>query len=124
MIEKFSAEELREIMKDLGIPKPKQKGIICAKEHKWFRNYVLKKVDSTGTKANTITCRIETDNCIFKIIDLALSNFEIKTREYNGEEYTETRFARHIPQELEDEYKEMYREIIDIIKKHDRPWEG
>lgn len=89
-----------------------------------FATMYLKKVDSTGTKTDTITCRIETDNCIFKIIDLALSNFEIKTGEHNGEEYTETRFARHIPQELEDEYKEMYRGIIDIIKKHDRPWEG
>lgn len=50
---------------------------------------------------------------IFKIIDYTMNNYQ-----------SETKLNRSVQFEDRNEYIQMYQEILEIIKKHNREWEN
>lgn len=113
MIEKFSDEELKQIKKELGIvdAKPLAKQNVLRKELAEL-NEVWK--DKAFSK----------HNCIFNIIDIALCNVEMKRRHNRFGNYEEPGVKSIIDESDINEYKQMFQEILEIIKRHNRKWEG
>lgn len=109
MIEKFSDEELKQIVKELGMRDICTKSLVCKEETE-----ELYKIWGEKPQAS--------HNHIFRIIDVTLCNYVKKevTRCRDEKYGTDTT----IKQEIKEEYKEMYREILEVIKKHNREWEG
>lgn len=106
MIEKFSDEELRQIKKELGVPTSTAKRTVCAKEI-----FELSKLWE-DKQFHYISSR---KDFIYQIIDMTLCNFK------NGNPRTVNGVVSN---EIEDEYRQMFQEILEIIKKHNRKWEG
>lgn len=106
MIEKFSDEELRQIKKELGVPTSTAKRTVCAKEI-----FELSKLWE-DKQFYYISSR---KDFVYQIIDMTLCNFK------NGNPRTVNGV---VPDEIEDEYRQMFQEILEIIKKHNRKWEG
>lgn len=102
MIEKFNDEELEQIMKELGVLKESGKHSICKNEIKELCLIWKEKGFDEHQK-------------IFTIIDITLNNFR-KTRK--------SKFGCSVKAEDIGEYRQMFREILEIIKKHNRKWEG
>ena len=61
---------------------------------------------------------------IYKIIDITLSNFEIKYKNNKKGRYEGYGINLSVKKEDEEEYLQMFQEILEIIKKHNRKWEG
>lgn len=117
MIEKFSDEELKQIMKELGMSANCSKVNICEEEIIELNELWKEKPQE---KSQGKYCHI------FAIIDIALCNFSKRTRRdrWSKEEYETYATTSKIKQNLKDEYKQMFQEILEIIKKHNRKWEG
>ena len=107
MIEKFSKEELEQIKRELGISDNKRKTIVCAEQ-----NRGLKEIWGERKRDCLKVCRGQ--DYIYKIIDITLSNI-YKT---NGGNY---KFEHILTPSIIPEYVEMYNEILDLIKKHNKP---
>lgn len=107
MIEKFSDEELKQIKRELGIIEKTTKVKACSKEygelHKLFEKI-----------PNNLFIRLESS--LFNLIDIVLCN------------YKETQTGCYMNKFLEEkdvkEYRQMFQEIFEIIKRHNRKWEG
>lgn len=113
MIEKFSDEELKQIKKELGIniPEKRTKQFVCEKE-------IIQLTKMWWGKPSA------RHQFIFGIIDNTLNNYvKKKKQDYNGQEIEVYGAPMIIPQDIEGEYKQMFREILEIIKKHNRKWE-
>ncbi len=117
MIEKFSEEELKQIMKELGVSTNSTKYCVCKEEAEEIRHLWL------GKPCNDQTF-------IYKLVDITLCNYEtkkkkhsVKGKPYYGKEYETDVIARTIKQEDKEEYKQMFNEILQVIKKHNRKWE-
>lgn len=104
MIEKFSDEELKQIKKELGISMSGTKAKTCEKE--------IEELDKLW--ANKPTAGIHSN--FFKIIDITLCN-------YQGDKYN-TPANRNVKDEDKNEYRQMFQEILEVIKNHNREWEG
>lgn len=104
MIEKFSEEELKQIKKELGISMSGTKAKTCEKE--------IDELDKLW--ANKPTAGIHSN--FFKIIDVTLCNYRYD--KYN------TPANKNVKEEDKEEYSQMFREILEIIKKHNRKLEG
>lgn len=100
MIEKFSDEELKQILSELNLPTTGAKESVCKEE------IVELKVLWKDKKLETAHREI------FKIIDYTLNNYQ-----------SVTKLNRSVQFEDKKEYKQMYQEILEIIKKHNRAWE-
>lgn len=104
MIEKFSDEELKQIKKELGVPTNSVKKAVCAKEmlelHKLWED---KQFYFNSSRKDFL----------YQIIDMTLCNFK------NGNPRI---MSGVVPDEIEDEYRQMFQEILEIIKKHNRKW--
>lgn len=112
MIEKFSDEELKQILSELGI----------SGERSIRKSSVPKTSAMCEKKANTIrkfgSKPIDVHNHIMKIIDYSLNNFDYSnvSRKY--------RANTTIKGKDMSEYLEMYDEICKIIEQHNRQWES
>lgn len=114
MIEKFSDEELKQIKRELGIniPEKRTKQFACKEE----------RIQLTKMWWEKPSARHQS---IFGIIDNTLNNYlKKKEKDYDGQEIEVYRAPMIIPQDIEEEYKQMFQEILEIIKKHNRKWEG
>lgn len=126
MIEKFSDEELKQIMKELGIvQKDKvEKSSACAKERLELRNLWGEKVDLLSENNDVLY------GLIYKVADITLCNFgtrvQYRTNKTNNERYRKEYVGCDSAIKINDleEYRQMFQEILEIIKKHNRKWEG
>lgn len=105
MIEKFSDEELKQIKKELGVPTSSMKYTVCAKEMLDLSKLWSDRYPRSGYL----------DKFIYQIIDMTLCNFRNGSPKF---------FSGVVPEEMEIEYRKMFQEILEIIKKHNRKWEG
>lgn len=113
MIEKFTDEEIKQILKELGIKEKKSsKNSVCGQHEEelkllWCdkRNYLI------NSSVNVM-------ESVFKVCDITLCNFTKDKR--TGR----VRFKGEIDSEIEEEYSEMYAEIVEIIKKHNKKFKG
>lgn len=108
MIEKFSEEELKQIKQELKALKSQTTKVsVCSKEYtelyNLFKDYPF-----------SIITRIS-DSC-FNMIDIVLNNYEKKQKGCYMNKFVRC--------EDKDEYCQMFQEILEIIKKHNRKWEG
>lgn len=101
MIEKFSDEELKQILSELNMPTTSAKENVCKEDIEELK--ILWK-DKCLKSAHT---------AIFKVIDYSLNNYK-----------TETKLNRSVQFEDKNEYRQMFHEIVEIIKKHNRKWGG
>lgn len=104
MIEKFSDEELKQIKRELGISMSGTKAKTCEKGIDELDS-LWKEKPIAGIHSN-----------IFKIIDITLCNY--RRDKYN------TPANKNVKEEDKEEYRQMFQEILEIIKKHNRKWEG
>ena len=109
MIEKFSEEELKQIKKELGIEKNVRKKSTLSKE---ILNLNKLWEDKEFAK----------DNCVLNVIDYTLCNVEKSY--YSSKHEDKFRVSLTVKPEDENEYRQMFQEILEIIKKHNRKWEG
>lgn len=113
MIEKFSDEELRQILKELGI---KDKGTR-------MENAILQEISelediSDGKpQMRSQSPRGKIYECVLTIVSFSLNNL-IETRKGYW------RCSNSLRKEDKEEFKQMFQEILEIIKKHNRKWEG
>ena len=118
MIEKFTEEELEIIKRELKeLPKDKAKRDYCEKEiERLHRAYPNEKVSGARHP-------YELTKTIFSIIDDFMGNFSKAID--NGRKYksTYTR-AIYIPKEFADEYRQCFGEIVDVLAKHAKKFEG
>lgn len=113
MIEKFSDEELRQIMKELGI---KDKGIRM--ETAILEEISeLEDISSRKPEMRAQSPRGKIYECVLTIVCFSLNNL-IETRKGYW------RCSNSLRNEDREDFKQMFREILEIIKKHNRKWEG
>ena len=101
MIEKFSSEELEQILKELGVAKENAKYTVCKDEIQELCLLWKEKGFDEHKK-------------IFTIIDITLNNFK---------KHRKGMFGCSVKPQDTKEYNEMFQEILEIIKKHNRKWE-
>lgn len=102
MIEKFSEEELKQIKKELGITESFIKP-----------NVLRNEIASLNIAWNKPFAKY---SHVFNVIDITLSNVEKRKNDTYA-------IKREINETDIDEYKQMFQEILEIIKKHNRKWE-
>lgn len=115
MIEKFSDEELKQILKELGIDEgnlkrakiPKKEALASEKKE------IHSVLDGKPFRPQL------TFDAVIKIIDHSLNNIRNV-----GKVGDRILCSPEIKREDLDEYRQMFQEIIEIIKKHNRKWEG
>lgn len=113
MIEKFSYEELKQIMKELGI---KETGI---RTFDIVSNEIEKLTNIQREKPQILSndCRGKLYESVRSIVSITLNNVTKSRKGYWKSSYV-------VPKEDVDEFREMYQEIIEIIEKHNRKWDG
>ena len=127
MIEKFSKEEINQLLHELGLSQKKnvpRKSIALAEEkariEKIFENDLYP--DTRETKPNGRYIALSKRevqknvfNSIVAIIDYTLGNFELSKDRFGNLEYS--RSTKVSDTDLVN-YKEMFGEILDVIEKH------
>lgn len=113
MIEKFSDEELKQIMKELGV---KESGIRAFTVISDEANE-LSEIQSKKPNLLSNDCRGKLYESTRSIVAITLNNVTKSKRGY-------WKCSHSISKEDEAEYKQMFQEILEIIKKHNRKWEG
>lgn len=114
MIEKFSDEELKQILKELGIDEsnlkrkqiPKREALASEKKD------IFSILDGKPFRPQL------TFESIIKIIDHSLNNLRNV-----GNVGDRILCSPDVKREDLDEYRQMFREILETIKKHNRKWE-
>ena len=113
MIEKFSEEELRQIMKELGVKeKSSQKFDVANIERKELKELFndmprFAPIDFASDRAYSY---------INGIISLSLNLLTQKKDGY-------FKISPSVSLNDEKEYKNMFEEVLEIVKKHNRKWE-
>lgn len=112
MIEKFSEEELSQILFELGI---KEKGTrtewLVADEQR-----ELLQIFESKPSFNTQNPKGKAYECVNGIVSLTLNNI-IQTQKGHW------RISGTVKESDKEEFKKMFQEILEIIKKHNRGWE-
>lgn len=109
MIEKFSEEELRQIKKELGISKTDMRKMNVFRAEKSMLEELWNEKPFMDSR------------CVFNIIDIALCNVKEHTYGISKGKYGTSVVVK---EEDIDEYRQMFHKIVEIIKKHNRKWEG
>lgn len=113
MIEKFSDEELRQIMKELGV---KDKGIRM--ETAILEEISeLEDISSMKPEMRSQSPRGKIYECVLTIVSFSLNNLTETRKGY-------WRCSNSLRKEDREEFRQMFQEILEIIKKHNRKWEG
>ena len=126
MIEKFSKEELAQILKELGVEKPPvpRKSVVCIEQRKRILDMIAKEMypETKEVKPNGLTCGIYGEharddifNAVVTLIDYTLENFVMSTDRYKQPEY---RRATTVKECDAPKYKKMFNEILDVIEKY------
>lgn len=127
MIEKFSKEEINQILHELGLSQKKtvpRKSIALAEEkvriEKIFENDLYPDTKETKPNGRYIALskrevQKNVFNSIVAIIDYTLGNFELSKDRFGNPEYS--RSTKVSGTDLVN-YKEMFGEILDVIEKH------
>lgn len=127
MIEKFSKEEINQLLRELGLSQKTivpRKSIALAEQKariaKVFKNDLYP--DTRETKPNGRYIALSKRevqknvfNSIVAIIDYTLGNFELSKDRFGNPEYS--RSTKVSDTDLVN-YKEMFGEILDVIEKH------
>lgn len=66
--------------------------------------------------------RSQHNSLIFKIIDITLNNFCNGKRTNGNKTHRYLAFRKTVNLKDKNEYKEMYLEILEVIRKHNRDW--
>lgn len=108
MIEKFTDAELEQIKKELGITKTD-----------------LRKTTVFGVEAAVLDelwagKPFANNKCVFHIIDITLCNVIKHKNSLKGKYGTSIR----VNEKDMNEYCQMFQEILEIIKKHNRKWDA
>lgn len=113
MIEKFSDEELKQIMKELGV---KESGI---RAFTVISDEANELSEIQSKKANFLSndFRGKLYESVRSITAITLNNVVKSKKGY-------WKCSHVISKEDEAEYKQMFQEILEIIKKHNREWNG
>ena len=127
MIEKFSKEEINQILRELGLSQKTtvpRKSIVLAEEKariaKIFENELYPNTRETKQNGCYIALsrravRKNVFNSIVAIIDYTLGNFELSKDRFGNPEYSRSKTVSDT--DLVN-YKEMFGEILDVIEKH------
>ena len=127
MIEKFSKEEINQLLHELGLSQKKtvpRKSIALAEEKvriaKIFENELYPNTRETKQNGCYIALsrrevRKNVFNSIVAIIDYTLGNFELSKDRFGNPEYGRSTTVSDT--DLVN-YKEMFGEILDVIEKH------
>ena len=127
MIEKFSKEEINQLLHELGLSQKKnvpRKSIALAEEKvriaKIFENELYPNTRETKQNGCYIALsrrevRKNVFNSIVAIIDYTLGNFELGKDRFGNPEYSRSTTVSDT--DLVN-YKEMFGEILDVIEKH------
>lgn len=115
MIEQFNEEELRQIKKELGILERNNKENLFYKETRELRELWKGKPYYS-----------EHSRLIYRIVDITLCNFRkgVRYKQKSNEQREYLTACKTIKLDDENEYRQMLQEILEIIKKHNRKWEG
>ncbi len=111
MIENFSEKEIEDIRKELLGIGSNPKAMLCRKE----RLEIIKLWENKP---------VNDFQMIYKLIDITLSNFALRHKDNKKGRYMGYGINTSVKKEDEEEYLQMFREIIDVIKKHNREWAG
>lgn len=109
MIEKFSDEELRQIKIELGIAKTDMRKTNVFRAEKSMLEELWNEKPFMDSR------------CVFNAIDIALCNVKEYTYGVSKGKYGTSVIVK---EEDIGEYRQMFLEILEIIKKHNRKWEG
>ena len=127
MIEKFSKEEINQLLHELGLSQKKnvpRKSIALAEEKvriaNIFENDLYPDTRETKTNGNYIALskrevQKNVFNSIVAIIDYTLGNFELGKDRFGNPEYSRSTTVSDT--DLVN-YKEMFGEILDVIEKY------
>ena len=126
MIEKFTDEEISQILKELGIakqPVPRKSVVLAEQKARIARIFKKELYPGTGEKKPNGTpvdlikrsVHKEVFDAIVTIIDYTIENLDLGMDRYRNPEY---RRATTIMDGDAKEYKEIFGEILDVIEKH------
>lgn len=129
MIENFSNEQIEQFLKELGISQRQYEKIINDVSNNRTEEFLkeqiteLIKLFEEKPKLRTVNRRGKAYECIITLIAITLNNLTKVTR-HGEEEPTEYwKASNSIKFQDKEEYKQMFREIMDVVKKHNRKWE-
>ena len=126
MIEKFSKEEINQILKELGIEKrlvPRKSVVLADQKLRIAKMFCKKNYPETNElKQNGTSCGIsgrgardDIFNAVVTLIDYTFENFAMSVDRFRQPEY---RRSTTIKESDEEKYKAMFDEILDVIEKH------
>lgn len=129
MVENFSNEQIEQFLKELGVSQKQYKKIIDDVSNKRTESFLeeeiteLIKLFEEKPKLRTVNSRGKAYECVITLIAITLNNLTKVTRN-DGKEPTEYwKASAAIKFQDKEEYKQMFREIMDVVKKHNRKWE-
>lgn len=126
MIEKFSKEEIAQILKELGIekqPVPKKSVVLAEQKVRIARMFCKKNYPETNElRRNGSSCGIDGRsarddifNAVVTLIDYTFENFTMGVDTFRQPAY---RRSTTIKDGDAEKYKAMFDEILDVIEKH------
>lgn len=126
MIEKFSEEQIEQLLSELGISQKQYARIVERVRNERTEQLLSKQIDelyklfSGKPKLKTSCSKGKIYECINTIISMTLNN--IVKAKYDGTEGY-WKVSGSVNFNDKEEFKQMFDEIIEIIKKHNREWE-
>lgn len=127
MIEKFSAEQIEQILSELGISQKQYTRIVERVKNERTEQLLSKQIEELDKifnekpKLKTSCSKGKVYECINTIISMTLNN--IVKAQYNGTDGY-WKVSGSVNFDDKEEFKEMFKEIIEVIKKHNRKWKN
>ena len=129
MIENFSNEQIEQFLKELGVSQKQYKKIIDDVSNKRTESFLeeeiteLIKLFEEKPKLRTVNNRGKAYECVITLIAITLNNLTKVTRRNEKDPTEYWKVSAMIKFQDKEEYKQMFREIMDVVKKHNRKWE-
>lgn len=129
MIENFSNEQIEQFLKELGVSQKQYKKIIDDVSTKRTESFLkeeiteLIKLFEGKPELRTVNNRGKAYECVITLIAITLNNLTKVTRRNEKDSTEYWKVSAVIKFQDKEEYKQMFREIIDVVKKHNRKWE-
>lgn len=129
MIENFSNEQIEQFLKELGVSQKQYKKIIddvsAKRTESFLEEEITELIKSFEGKPElrTVNNRGKAYECVITLIAITLNNLTKVTRRNEKDSTEYWKVSAVIKFQDKEEYKQMFREIIDVVKKHNRKWE-
>lgn len=127
MIEKYNEEQIRQILSELGISEKQYTRIIEKVKNERTEQLLSKQISELETllagkpKLKSSCSKGKVYECINTIISMTINNV-VRVRYDGKSKYWKV--SGSVNFDDKDEFKEMFNEILEIIKKHNRQWES